>query len=380
MSNIKNELDTNWLLKNDYGSIKVKKFKEPNPEPDLESDEDWQAQNVILDNGVRIMSRSRGQKVRGLRHKQSRPKAIIVDDPEDREWIETKENRDKTDKWMRGEVIPARDPQNSRIIVIGNWLHEDALMSRLKKTGMFHVEEYSLIQGDQVTWKALYPTQESMNRERILVGESAWQREYLLRVVPEEGAVIVPSDIHYYDEPYGTIDMTGHGVDLAISKKASADYTADIKGDLRWQEDLAHPTLYILKNPLNRRMNFHETITHFTAQQGSGGTHLFFVEDVAYQKAAIEEMVRNGLSVTPMPSTTDKRSRLIVASNYIKTGVVKFPRTGCEDLLAQLFGFGVETHDDMVDGLSVLIIGMANKGLFRGVKKIEFISEKKEEE
>jgi len=45
----------------------------------------------------------------------------------------------------------------------------------------------------------------------------------------------------------------------------------------------------------------------------------------------------------------DKRARLRVAARYIKTGVVKFPRKGAEQLITQLLGFGSEKHDDAVD-------------------------------
>jgi hypothetical protein len=54
----------------------------------LESDEDWQAMNRVLDNGARILPRSRGQKIRGLKHRQwgttweawigSRPTRIVA--------------------------------------------------------------------------------------------------------------------------------------------------------------------------------------------------------------------------------------------------------------------------------------------------------------
>lgn len=364
MANIKSELDGNWLIRNDYGSVGTSRFDEPNPEPDLESDEDWQAQNVLLANGVRIMCRSRGQKVRGMRHRSSRPKLIVVDDPEDRDWVKQKENRDKTDQWMRGEVIPARDVQTGRIVTIGNWLHEDALMARLKKTGMFVVKEYALIVGDLLTWPALFPTQESLDRERRLAGEVAWQREYLLRVVPEEGAVITPNDISFYDgDPSGNLDMVGHGNDLAISKSSTADFTTDVIGEVRYDEQLRRTFIYVRRNPLNARLNFLEIITHCVAESRKPGGHIFFVEKVAFQQAAIEELERNGVPVTPMASTTDKRSRLIVASPHIKNGTVRFPRIGAEDLLAQLYGFGVESHDDLVDGLTNLINGLAKTGL-----------------
>jgi hypothetical protein len=42
----------------------------------------------------------------------------------------------------------------------------------------------------------------------------------------------------------------------------------------------------------------------------------------------------------------DDRSRLQVVAPYIKDGTVLFPRTGCEQLLGQMFNLGVETHDE----------------------------------
>jgi hypothetical protein len=65
--------------------------------------------NCVLDNGVRILSRSRGQKIRGLKHRQHRPKLVVADDVEDLKWVRTQENRDKSDRWMRGNVLPSSD-------------------------------------------------------------------------------------------------------------------------------------------------------------------------------------------------------------------------------------------------------------------------------
>ena len=111
--------------------------------------EEWQKQNIVLSNGVRILARSRGQKVRGLRHLQYRPKLVIVDDPEDGEWVRTKENRDKTDRWLHSEVMPGMDARKGKLVVIGNLLHMDALLSRLKTPGNgFKVLEFPLIDKD----------------------------------------------------------------------------------------------------------------------------------------------------------------------------------------------------------------------------------------
>jgi phage terminase large subunit-like protein len=44
-------------------------------------------------------------------------------------------------------------------------------------------------------------------------------------------------------------------------------------------------------------------------------------------------------------------------------GIVKFPRTGCEQLLTQLLGFGVEKHDDGVDALVNLILRLVGDAI-----------------
>jgi hypothetical protein len=42
---------------------------------------------------------------------------------------------------------------------------------------------------------------------------------------------------------------------------------------------------------------------------------------------------------------------------------VQFPRTGCEQLLTQLFGFGSAKFDEAVDALVYLILGLAGYGI-----------------
>jgi hypothetical protein len=122
ISAIKHELETNSLIKQDYGEIKgnvIEDFA-------LKGEgEEWQKQNIVLSNGVRILARSRGQKVRGLRHLQHRPKLVVIDDPED-EWVRTNENRDKTDRWLHSEIMPGMAARKGKLVVIGNLLHMDA--------------------------------------------------------------------------------------------------------------------------------------------------------------------------------------------------------------------------------------------------------------
>lgn len=366
VANIKNELENNVLILKDYGKFKISKVKSKPPDPTLESDEEWQAKNMLLNNGVRILARSRGQKVRGLRHRQHRPKAVIVDDPEDLKWVRFKENRDETEKWLRGEVIPAMDERMGKLVLIGNYLHDDALMARAKKWGTFKLLELPLIdpRTGLCTWPAKYPTLEALTGMRQDIGETSWQREMLLKVVAEEGAPVRAEDITYYEMLPENIGMRGtraHGVDLAISQKASADYTTCVDGDIYYEEKKAY--IYILPNPLNEHLLFDQIIDHMIKKQKTGGGHMFFVEDVGFQKAAIQEMERNYVTVTPVPTTTDKLSRLRIIARHIRNGTIRFPRRGCEDLINQLINFGVESHDDLADGLSTLVLGLIENGM-----------------
>lgn len=366
VANIKNEFDNNDLIKHDYGIIKHRTTRQPNPNPTLESDEEWQSKNMLLNNGVRILARSRGQKIRGLRHRQYRPSDILVDDPEDLDWIRKKENRDFTEKWLRGEVLPALDERTGRLGLIGNYLHDDAIMARAKRWGTFEVHEYPLIDPKtyDCLWPAKYPTVDALNSARKLMGETSWQREMLLKVVPEEGAPIKPDEITYYEklpENESLRGMRGHGVDFAISLKSTADFTTCVDGDA--YEISGKPKIYILPNPLNARIDFDQTLNYLEARGKTGGSHIFFPEKVGYQAAAIQQMEKRYLALEPISRTRDKLALLRVVAPYIKNGTVLFPYHGCEDLLNQLFNFGVETHDDLVDGLVNLLLGFQIVGL-----------------
>jgi len=81
------------------------------------------------------------------------------------------------------------------------------------------------------------------------------------------------------------------------------------------------------------------------------------------QQAAIEEMERRAFSVQAMHPIKDKRARLRVAARHVKLGVVKFPPSGCELLLQQLLGFGAEKHDEAVDALVYLTLGVIGDGI-----------------
>jgi len=358
LTNIRRELEDNVLLKNDLGP-----FKEQN--------EEWGATTLVFANhNARIVVASTEQSVRGMRHLENRPDLIICDDIEDLASTKTRESRNKTYQWLRGDVIPSGD-KGTRLIIVGNLLHEDSLLMRIEEdvenklaNGKF--ARYPLLDDENVCiWPGKYRTDEDVEAEHLKIGnEISWQREYLLNIVPDDDKVIHRDWIQYYDVlPNGNPRSIRVGVDLAISQKMTADYTAMVTGlvyDLPGKEN--NPHIYILPNPDNERLTFPDTfercvyLNSFYTKKWS--RPMFAIESVAYQQALPQQLETRGIQVAAIRPTQDKRSRLALTSHLIKSGQVMFPIKGCEKLISQLVNFGVEKHDDLADAFSYTVLSV----------------------
>jgi predicted phage terminase large subunit-like protein len=363
MMNLRRQLENNALLKNDLGP-----FKE-------ESDEWGSSSLVFSNNNVRITVASSEQSIRGLRHNEHRPDLIICDDVEDISSTKTREGRNKTYQWLTGEVIPSGD-RNTRLVIVGNLLHEDSLLMRLKEAvekkmidGVF--KEYPLVKNGEILWPGKYPTMEDIQDEMRKAGnEWAWQREYLLHIVHAEDQAILREWIQYYDvippkkkiledHCYTTHMEVRIGVDLAISQRESADYTAMVPAML--YENKSGYDIYVLPKVINKKITFPETVETckiLDKSYNEGGlSPKFVIEDVAYQRALPQQLKNEGVQrvITTRPGNQDKRTRLVLTANMIKNGKIKFPREGCEELINQIVNFGVEKHDDLADAFSILV-------------------------
>ena len=192
LKNIKQELESNALLKADLG-------------PFNEIENEWSAYSLEIPGlGARITAVSIDQSIRGTRHGAHRPDLIICDDVEDLNSVKTLESRDKVDDAITSEIIPAGTP-DTRFVVIGNMLHEDSFIMRLRKRivrndfdGEFR--SYPVLNEEGVClWPGKFPDKDSIERERKRIGkESSWQREYMLHIVTNQDRVIHPEWIKTY--------------------------------------------------------------------------------------------------------------------------------------------------------------------------------------
>jgi predicted phage terminase large subunit-like protein len=358
LQHIKREFETNRMLQSDLGPFREEKNI-------------WNTTSLYVPKYDAIITcGSVEQSIRSIRFKQYRPQLIILDDIDDLESVKTKESRDKMDNWLTGEVIPAGD-ETTRLFVVGNLLHNDSVVKRLEKrieTGQMLGQILSvpvLDDNEQPTWVGKYKNVEEIKNDKLAKGltETSWQREYMLKILPEDDQLVSESDIKYYDAIPPKESYTGYrfavtSVDLAISQRESADYTAMVSAQVfGYCKDRK---IYILPNPVNAKMGVSESIQKaddISRSLGNGISTFVWVEDVAYQKAYIEIGKEKGMLISGVSlDGRDKYSRLSSAASLIKSGDILFPRNGCENLINQIIGFGVEKHDDLVDAFTLIVL------------------------
>jgi predicted phage terminase large subunit-like protein len=361
LRNIRVELERNELLRKDLG-------------PFHEEEDEWRNATLVISNfGARITAISVGQSMRELRHLSHRPQIFIFDDLEDLEGVQTRESRDKTWNWLMGDAIPAGDGANTRVVMVGNHLHDDATLQRYRKSiestnvGVYRAYPLVDVEGKPL-WPDKYPDEAAIEAlKRTLPDDIAYLREYQLTIVSPEDQVIRPEWIQCYDPadlplyPYASQIFTS--VDPAITENTHSDYTAMVSAYVVGEGK--DRRVLILPDIVNKRMQFPEmieTIEQRSERLGNGNKTKIFVEVVGFQHS-LEQCLRNeGYPVEGVKiGNMDKRMRLSLTAAAIRNGEVLFPPNGVELLIQQLTGFGNERYDDLADAFSSLIIKLCDR-------------------
>jgi predicted phage terminase large subunit-like protein len=356
LRNIRAKLEGSDLLQDDLG-------------PFREDESEWGAQAIEIPRfDARIVVGSVEKSFRGLRHKQHRPDCVILDDVEDTQSVQTQDGRDKTWKWFNNEIIPGA-ADDAHIIAVGNLLHRDSLLKRMetqiKETDtQGHYKEFPIIDEDnKPLWPGKYPDKEAIEKKRQQVmNRVAWHREYLLEIIPDHDQIIHDDWIQRYDKlPDRKRQRTWIGVDPAVSKDESADYTAMVPIRVFGHGD--NKEIYVLPNIVNAQLTHLETIERASSLSkniidGSKRAKLY-VEDVAYQHALVEQLddKRYNRVEGVKVGGRDKWARLKSVSHLFQDGDVYFPKNEiAERMIKQILGFGTEKYDDLVDGLTLALL------------------------
>lgn len=350
LANIRHEFEHNELLKADIG-------------PFVSEGSEWNTEALIVsDYETRIVALSRDTSFRGVKFHELRPDLGICDDIEDVKAAKMRESREATRQWISSEVIPCMDQGKYRLIHLGNIVHEDCYILRtIKAIESGNVRGQALMvpildaQG-QPAWSAKYSLDMIQDIRASIPDPASWEREYLLKASSSATRLLEREQIHYYTElPKELPRRRILGVDLAISERDSADFTALVPIYIYGYGETMK--IYVLPSIVNRRMNFNDSVDQICSTvDGMGGRSgvEVVIENVAYQKAMTQHLKGKGLRACDKSvAGQDKRGRLTLPASLAQQGVVLFPQRGAEALIEQLVYFESQQHDDLADAFSL---------------------------
>ncbi len=94
----------------------------------------WNAGIIITRGNVKIQAFGSGTRMRGLRHGPYRPDMVMLDDIENDKNVESKEQRDKTEAWVKKVVLPLGPPDGTMdVLYLNTILHYDSAANRFHK-------------------------------------------------------------------------------------------------------------------------------------------------------------------------------------------------------------------------------------------------------
>lgn len=150
---------------------------------------DYQTQRVkkstrefVTVGGIRMTSAGAGKSLRGLREREDRPTLIIADDLENDESVLTEYQREKIYSWFHRALLNLPGPEGARILVIGNILHQEALMAKLLKPDKADEWTQRIYRAILPDGSPLWPAYWSLDRleaRRRQIGSRAFTAEFL---------------------------------------------------------------------------------------------------------------------------------------------------------------------------------------------------------
>jgi predicted phage terminase large subunit-like protein len=311
-------------------------------------------------NDIRVKARGRGQRLRGLKHKQWRPDLAILDDLENDANVRNPEIVQAILDWVKSAVYPAVDARGTLMIIgtILRWrsaLHV-MLTSPDEPYGNFQRRIYRAYQEDGTSlWEARHPVAR-LQLQKQLMGTVAFNREKMNEPAPD-GGFFKEDWIHYY-HPDSLKDrglvITGF-FDPSLETGATADYKAFVT--VGW--DRQEMVFYVM-DAVIQKITLEQVLRAIFNRHQQFGYQLVGVEDNLFQRLLLKEFDRMGAElgqVLPLRGVTHriaKETRVASLSPLLERGKIRFIRghSDQELLVEQLLFFPSRTlHDDGPDAL-----------------------------
>ena len=278
---------------------------------------------------------------------------LLIDDPlKNREEADSRLQRDKLWDWYASTAYTRLMPGGAVVLIQTRW-HEDDLAGRLLQgdevwevVNLPAIAEHGDMLGRSVgapLWPARYGV-EDLERIRQTIGEREFIALYQQRPAPLEGALFRRGWIARGKAPRSGTRIA-MGVDLALSTKTSADYTAIV---VMARDEFGK--LYVL-DAVRERVDFPGALRLIRLMADKWSPHAIAIEQVAYQAVVVQELLRQTtLPIKGVTPDKDKVTRAQPLALRYEQGLVfhdQLPSWFEDELLA----FPQGLHDDSVDAL-----------------------------
>lgn len=309
---------------------------------------------------VRIEAYGKGAAVRGLSWGAKRPDLVIIDDPQDEEDSRSETVTETDWDWFLSDVLFLG--KDTRIFLIGNNLGERCIIERVLAAGpelKFQTARIPILdERGRSAWPQKWPAHEiEAEREAFaLQGKTdVWYRNKMCQCISPESQKFKREYFRYFEPTLKTDGMNIYTtVDLAISNKPNADYSAivtvGVNGEGHW---------FVLDIEYGRYDPTTTMDAIFAAVQ-KWRPLAVGIEMVAYQ-AALEhflqrEMPKRGtfFRIQPLRAEKKKELRIDALQPRFAVGCVWFRARArwLEKIEAELLAYPNGAHDDVIDALA----------------------------
>lgn len=364
LSNISEELHENAELRADFGIA------------GFESDQKTEI-IVVCDDGhrFRILARGAEQKIRGAMWKGKRPNLIVCDDMEDDEQVENKDRRAKFRRWFFRAAKQALS-KSGKIRIHGTILHDDSLLSRLRKNKMWKMLFFKAHESYDDFSNLLWPerwTKEDLLARRTEFEEdddaAGYSQEFLNTPLDSNQKYLRQKDfIAMGEEDYEAPKKFYCGVDFAFSKKTTANHTSFTVGGV-CSRNLIHHV-----DQERERMDSLEVVEAFFDIDRKWEIEVFFVpagkDWLSIEPVLNREMLKRGhpLVIEPVSDNADKAVKGRIYQKKHKAGFCRYDKKAdwypvYEAELLTFTGITEAKSDDQFDSTATL-----HRGIEMGVE------------
>lgn len=308
---------------------------------------------------IRIEAYGKGAAVRGLSWGAKRPDLVIIDDPQDEEDARSETVTVNDWDWFLSDVFFLG--KDSRIFLIGNNLGERCIIEQVINGAdklNFKGQRIPILTPDGLSaWPEKFSTAE-IEAERdawaALGKTDIWYRNKMCQCISPDSQKFKREYFRYYDQ----IDLRTLNVyttvDLAISQKVNADYSAIVTVGVN---SAGH--WFVLDVEYGRYDPSTTIDAIFSAVQKWHPLSVG-IEVVAYQAALQhfleKEMPRRGtfFRITPLKAEKKKEIRIDNIQPRFAVGTVWFKNGAhwLEKIEGELLAYPHGAHDDVIDALA----------------------------